>query len=34
MSMESIIMMIIVLGFYGIGFVFLLNKALKTKNNK
>ncbi|KXG73739.1 DUF4234 domain-containing protein [Thermotalea metallivorans] len=33
MSRTSIIMMIITLGFYGIGFIYLLNKAFNSKKN-
>ncbi|AKL97170.1 hypothetical protein CACET_c37420 [Clostridium aceticum] len=34
MSTTSIIMMITVLGFYGLGFVFLLAKVFQSKANK
>lgn len=34
MSSTSIIMMTVILGFYFIGFGFLLNKAFNTKKNK
>lgn len=33
MSTTSIIMMVITVGFYGIGFLYLLNKAFNAKND-
>ncbi|MBB6216546.1 hypothetical protein HNQ80_002648 [Anaerosolibacter carboniphilus] len=34
MSSTSIIMMVITLGFYFCGFLYLLNRAFKSQNNK
>ncbi|SNS66135.1 hypothetical protein SAMN05446037_10169 [Anaerovirgula multivorans] len=34
MSETSVVMMVLVLGFYGIGFIMLLNKAFKSKDTK
>lgn len=34
MSTTSVVMMILTLGFYGLGFVYLLNKAYKSSKDE